>query len=111
MEFIAKSESVKISPRKLRLIADLIRKTTLEKTLITLETLQKRGSLEILKTLKSAISNAAHNNKISKDNLLIESIQIGGGPALKRFRPSTRGRVHPYKRRSSHIRIVLKERK
>lgn len=110
MKIIAQSKSVKISPRKLRLITDVIRSYSLEKALITLETLQKRGALEVLKTLKSAIVNAEHNSKLSKDKLLVDSIEINEGPALKRFRPSTRGRVHPYKRKSSHIRIILKER-
>lgn len=111
MEIIAKSHSVRISTRKVRLVADTIRNKSVDQALSILTLINKRGTYSLYKTLKSAISNAINNAKLKQDLLVIKSIEIGEGPFLKRFRPSTRGRVHPYKKRSSHIRIILEERK
>ncbi|OGH37926.1 MAG: 50S ribosomal protein L22 [Candidatus Levybacteria bacterium RIFCSPLOWO2_01_FULL_38_21] len=107
MEYTAVAKSVRMGPRKVRLIADSIRKIdSIDKSLITLPLLKKRAANPIEKTLKSAVANAI-NRGAKKEDLFIKSIEIMEGPALKRFRPSTRGRTHPYKKRSSHIKIVL----
>lgn len=68
--------------------------------------LRKRGSEVLLKVIKSALSNAKQKG-LSDDVLLFKEIQIGEGPRLKRGRAASRGRWHPYKRRMSHIRVVL----
>lgn len=107
MEIIAVSKSVRIAPRKVRLVADAIRKLSLENALIALQNMDKRGSSPLFKTLKSAIANAKNNKKLEQEALRIKMIDIMDAPFYKRFRPSTRGRVHPYKRRGSHIKIVL----
>jgi len=107
MEIIAISRAIRISPRKVRLVADGIRNLSLEKALSVLEMTQKRGSSVLIGVFKSAIANAVNNAKKSKDSLVIKSIEVWDGPAIKRFHPSTRGRVHPYKKRSSHIKIIL----
>lgn len=109
MEIKAIAKSVRISPRKISLVADMIRHLSIDSAIATLETTQKRAALPLAKALKSAVANAINNAGLDKNNLIIESIYVSGGPALKRFRPSTRGRIHPYKRRTSNIRIVLKE--
>lgn len=109
MEVHAVSKSVRISTRKIRLIADAVRKLPIDDALAMLEILNKRAALPLAKTLKSALSNALHNAKLEKDQLVIGSIEVTEGPFLKRFHPSTRGRIHPYKKRSSHIRITLRE--
>lgn len=111
MEYIAQSKSVRVSTRKVRLIADIIRKKSVNDALLKLSLTQKRAVISIEKTLKSAIANATHNAKADIDNLVIKSVEVNEGPFLKRFRPSTRGRVHPYKKRSSHIRITLEDKK
>ena len=103
----ALANSIRISPRKVRIVADMIRKMSLTDALDSLTVLRKRGGYELEKTLKSAISNAKNNSNLSEESLKIKSITVTDGPFLKRFRPSTRGRVHPYKRRSTNIRIVL----
>lgn len=110
MEVVAQSKSVKISPRKARLVAQTIRTLPAVKALNSLSLMRKRGAYMIAKTLKSAIANALNNAKVNEENLFIKSVEIGEGAALKRFHPSTRGRIHPYKKRSSHIRIILEER-
>ena len=107
MEIKAESNSVRISARKVRLVADVIRNKSVDSALNSLILIKKRGAGALYKTLKSAVSNAINNAKLKQDVLVIKSIEIGEGPFLKRYHPSTRGRIHPYKRRSSHIKIVL----
>lgn len=107
---IAKSSAVRISTRKVRLVADSIRNMSAEQALNALSQIEKRGSVSLGKTLKSAIANAV-NKGLVKEKLFIKSLEVNQAPALKRYHPSTRGRIHPYKRKSSHIRIVLAEMK
>lgn len=109
MEVSAFVKSVKISPRKVRLVADAVRKLSINKALDALYLTPKRASLPIKKVLESAIANAVNNGKLNKDILYIKKIEVSEGPAYKRFHPSTRGRIHPYKKRTSHIRVVLEE--
>jgi large subunit ribosomal protein L22 len=109
MQVRAISKSVKMSPRKVRLVADAIRSLTIEEALLVLDATQNRASAPVAKTLLSAVANAVTNNNLDKDNLMIESVMVNEGQAMKRFHPSSRGRVHPYKKKSSHITIVLKE--
>ena len=108
MEITAFSKSVQVAPRKVRLIADAVRKQSVENALVSLVVLKKRGSDVLEKTLRSAIANAVNRN-LPKESLYIKSIDILEGSAYKRFHPSTRGRVHPYKKRTTHIRIVLSD--
>jgi large subunit ribosomal protein L22 len=63
----------------------------------------------LCKTLKSAVANAKNNAKLDEANLVIKAIEVSEGPAFKRFRPSTRGRVHPYKKRTSNITVILED--
>ncbi len=107
MEIRAESKSVRISPRKVRLVADTVRNLSVSQALNMLTVTQKRASVAIEKTIKSAVANAVHNAKVKADGLIIKSIEVFEGSSLKRFHASTRGRTHPYKKRSSHIKIVL----
>jgi large subunit ribosomal protein L22 len=109
MEVRAVAKSVRIGPRKVRLVADAIRNLSIDEAFQLLDAAEKRAALPIAKTLHSAVANAVNNAKLDKDSLSIASIQIAEGQPLKRFHPSTRGRIHPYKKRSSHITIVLKQ--
>lgn len=106
MEVITRT-SVRVAPRKVRLVADAIRKLSLDDALKSLAVIKNRGSVSLEKTLKSAIANGINNNKLKKEAMKIKSIDVSEAPSYKRFHPSTRGRVHPYKRRGSNIRIVL----
>jgi len=108
MEVIAITRSVRISPRKVRLVADAVKALSVDEALNALQLMKKRGATYLSKTLKSAVANAVTNANLEKENLLIDRIEITEGQSLKRYHPSTRGRVHPYKKRSSHIRVVLK---
>lgn len=108
MEIKAESQE-RISARKVRLVADVIRNKPVATVLSTLTLIKKRGARVLYKTIKSAIANAIHNNKLREDALIIKRIEVTQGPFLKRYHPSTRGRVHPYKKRSTHLKIVLEE--
>lgn len=109
MDIRARSQSVHISPRKIRLVADAVRKLKVDDALVALQLLDKRAAMPLAKTLSSAVANAVNNAKLDRQKLVVKSITVTEGQALKRFHPSTRGRVHPYKRRMSHITITLAE--
>jgi large subunit ribosomal protein L22 len=107
MQITAVSRSVRISPRKVRLVADGIRNLSLDKALNVLSMTKVRGASVLNEVFKSAVANAINNSKKKMDSLKIKGIEVFDGPAIKRFHASTRGRVHPYKKRSSHIRVIL----
>ncbi|MBI2028170.1 MAG: 50S ribosomal protein L22 [Candidatus Levybacteria bacterium] len=107
MEIVARTKSIRISPRKVRLVADSIRNLTIREALNTLSLVQKVGASALYDTLQSAVGNAINNAKKKESDMFIKSIEVFEGPSLKRFHPSTRGRIHSYKKKSSHIKIVL----
>lgn len=109
MDATAKAKSIRISTRKVRLVADAIRNMSAAKALAVLLLTKKRGASTLIPVLKSAIANAVNNNKLLEENLIISKLEVNEGAFLKRFHASTRGRAHPYKKRSSHIKIVLTE--
>ncbi len=109
MHALSNAQSVKVSTRKVRLVADAIRNMSTKDAIVALQMAQKHGSYVLMKALKSAIANAVNNDKLSPDGLVIAKLEVNEGPFLKRFHASTRGRIHGYKKRTSHIRIVLKE--
>lgn len=106
MEIIAKT-SVRVAPRKVRLVADYVRKLSLMDALSYLAVSDKRASVSLAKTIKSAIANAKINKKIEENDLFLKSIEVLEASSYKRYHPSTRGRIHPYKRRGSNIKVVL----
>ena len=93
------------------IVADVIRKKPVNEALNLLMLIRKRGSKPLIKALKSAVANAVNNAKKNKDSLFVKRVEVTPGPFLKRYRASTRGRTHPYKKRTSHIKIILEERK
>ena len=109
MEVTAHSKNIRISTRKVRLVADAIRKLGIEEALTALRVSDKRAAGPLEDALKSALANAVNNNNLDRGNLMIASIIVNEGQAMKRYHPSTRGRVHPYKRRASHVTVTLKE--
>jgi large subunit ribosomal protein L22 len=109
MEVQAFAKSVRVSPRKVRLIADAIRSKEIDEAFRILFLSDKRAAVPLMKTLRSAVANAVNNAKLEQKNLKIKQILVDEGQVMKRFRPSTRGRVHPYKKRGTHIRVVLEE--
>ena len=102
-----------IAPRKVRLVVDLIRGKKVDAVMSQLSFSTKKSAPAILKLLKSALSNAKHNFKIDADkkDLYIKEIRVDEGPAMKRYKPAWRGTTKPFKRRTSHIMVVLGEKK
>ena len=107
MEYIAVAKNIKMSPRKVRLVVDSVKKQNLNKTLSTLSLMPKRAALPVKKAIDSAIANAINNFKVNREALSIRDIIVGEGASLKRYHFAARGRVRPYKRRTSHIRVIL----
>lgn len=98
-----------MSPKKLRLIADLVRGKKVEKAVAILSLLNKKGAKPMLKLLNSAIANAKHNHNIVSDTLVIRAVTVNGGPVLKRFMPKAHGRATPVRERTSHVNLVLEQ--
>ncbi len=111
MEARAVARYVRISPRKVRLVLDLIRGKDVNQALSILRFTPKAASPKIEKVLKSAIANAEHNFEMDPENLYVAKAFADEGPTLKRFRPRAMGRATMIRKRTSHITIVLKEKK
>jgi large subunit ribosomal protein L22 len=109
MKVTASTKEVRTSPRKVRLIADSVRGLSVSEAQDALSVINKRGGYALEKTLKSAIANAINNSQLDRSNLVISDIFVSEGQVLKRYRPSTRGRIHRYQKRSSNVKIVLEE--
>ncbi len=103
---------MRISPRKVRVVADLIRGKDLEDALRILSFSPKRASGVLEKVLKSAVANAEVAPHIEDvDALYVKAIYVDGGPVLKRIRPRAMGRAYLIRKRTSHITVVLDEKK
>lgn len=103
----AESKGVRLSPRKVAAVATLVRGRTVADAIVILEHTPRRAALSVLKTIKSAQANAAHNHNYKADTLVITEITVNHGPRMKRFRPAAMGRALPYMKRSSHIRVLV----
>ena len=107
----ASATHIRISPRKVRMVVDTVRGKSVSQALSILGFTRKKAALPVQKLLKSAVANAAENDGISDvDTLVIDRIMVDEGPTLKRFMPRARGRATPIRKRTSHIRIILRER-
>jgi large subunit ribosomal protein L22 len=98
------------SPRKMRLIADLIRGMAVEKALFVLKYSPKEASIRLEKLLLSALSNWQTKNpeaRMEDSNLVVESVMVDGGRMLKRISPAPQGRAHRVRKRSNHVTIVV----
>lgn len=100
---------LKVSPRKVRLIANVIRGLDLQEALNKLALLNKRSVRPILKLLESAKANAEHNHSIAKENLFIKEITVDDGPTAFRWMPRAFGRATPIRHRTSYVKLVLSE--
>lgn len=110
MEYVSIQKNVGDSPRKLRLVADMVRGLTPEKAIEILQFTNKAAALPLAKAIKTALANAA-SSASGAANLVFKKIEINEGMKMKRYRVGTagRGRGRPYKRRLSHIKIVLSD--
>ena len=99
----------RISARKVKIVADLIRGKNVDEALTIVKFTPKASSEIIEKLLKSAIANAENNNGMKAENLYIEECYAGEGPIMKRVRPRAQGRAYRIEKRMSNITIVLNE--
>lgn len=109
MAVSAKLRYLRIAPRKVRLVTDLIRKKPVEEAQTLLRFTLKRGVEPISKLLKSAIANAKNNFKLDEKNLYIAKVTVDEGPKYKRFMPRSRGRAFAIQKKTSHITLILEE--
>ncbi len=109
MEARAYLRNVRISPRKVQIVLDLIRNKPTDVALATLRLTPKAASPILEKLLKSAIANADNNHNMNKDNLYVAECFVTPGPIMKRVMPRAQGRAYRILKRTSHITIVLRE--
>lgn len=110
MELRAITKHIRISPRKLRLVIDLIRGQKVNKAVTMLKFTPKRGAKIVYKTLMSAVANAEQKGTIDIDNLFVKAVFVDEGPVMKRFLPRAQGRASLIKKKMSHLNITLAER-
>ena len=106
----AKLNKSPIAPRKMRLVADLVRGVEVNKALNILQHNSKDASKSLEKLLRSAVANWEQKNEgksIEEETLIVKSIEVGGGAMLKRIQPAPQGRAHRIRKRSNHVTIVV----
>ncbi|MFH0987816.1 MAG: 50S ribosomal protein L22 [Parcubacteria group bacterium] len=109
MEIKAKVSNIRMSPRKVRLVAGVVRGLSLADAIDKLPLVNKRAALPMKKLLLSALANAEHNLGLKKENLLIKEVYVDSGATLHRWTPRAFGRATPIRKRTSVITVVLTE--
>ncbi len=109
MPVIAKLRRLRIAPRKVRLVADLVRGKSAEEARDILHFATKRAAPVFLKLLKSAVSNAKNNFKMEEKDLYVSKVLVDEGPKLKRWIARARGKANEIQKKTSHITIILDE--
>jgi large subunit ribosomal protein L22 len=109
MEVQAVAKYIRTSPRKVRLVVDLVRGRPVVEALALLRFMPQAAAQDVAKVVKSAVANAEQNNHMSAEDLFISRIMADEGPTMKRFRPRSHGRSSPILKRSSHITVVVDE--
>ena len=109
MEAKAHLRYARISPRKVKIVNDLIRNKSVPAAFAILANTPKAASPILAKLLKSAVANAENNHGMDTSRLYISEITVGPGPTLKRIMPRAHGRAYSILKRTSHITVVLKE--
>ncbi len=107
MEVKVHLRKLRISPRKVRLVANVVRGLEIAPAELQLQYSSKQAAKPVLKLLRSAAANAEHNYKLNRDDLFIKSIEVNDGRTLRRWKPRAMGRATIIRKRSSHITLVL----
>ncbi|RXK53059.1 50S ribosomal protein L22 [Oleiharenicola lentus] len=107
MEIQALTRNVRMSPRKVREVANEIQGRSVPEALDLLALIPRKSARLLAKTLKSAVANAENNNSLAADALTVSRALVGPGPVLKRFKAGAKGSAKPRVKRMSHLRIVL----
>lgn len=111
MEAKAIAKYVRMSSRKARHVADLVRGKKINEALAILKFTPNKAADAIAKVVNSAVANAEHNYEMDADSLFISKICVDGGPSIKRFKPRAMGRADGIVKRTSHITVVVSEKK
>jgi large subunit ribosomal protein L22 len=109
MQAKAHANHIRIAPRKVRLVIDLIRGKQVGDAIAILRNTPRSASPVVEKLLNSAIANAEHNHSLDANNLVVSEAYVNQGPTLKRIRPRSQGRAFKILKRTSHITLVVSE--
>ncbi len=109
MEAKAIAKYVRISPRKMKPIADLVRGKNVKEAQAILKFTPRKGAHILLKVLDSAVANAENNHEMDVEKLYISEVYANQGPVMKRFKAGSMGRANPILRRMSHVGVVVAE--
>lgn len=109
VEAKAIAKFVRIAPRKVQLVTDLVRGKKVDEALAILKFTPKGAAPVVEKVVKSALANAENNLNMDRENLYVAEIYANQGPTMKRFRPRAQGRATTIRKRTSHIGVVLRE--
>jgi large subunit ribosomal protein L22 len=107
MSVKAIAKGVRISPRKVSVVAGLVRGRSVEDALTILEHTPRRSAKAVASVIKSAKSNATYNHNFKPESLLITEIFVNAGTRLKRYKPAAHGRALPFQKKSSHIFVTV----
>jgi len=107
MQTTAKLRFLRVAPRKVRLLADVVRGISVEDALTQLRYSKKHAARPLRKLLESAVANAKHNHDIDTKTLIVKTIFVDGGPVMKRWKPRAFGRAAPIRKRTSHVTVTL----
>ena len=110
MDVKAQAKTVRIAPRKVRLVIDLIRGKNAEEAAAILKFTPNHASVAVEKVLKSAVNNATNNHELDASKLYVKECYVDEGVTLKRFRPRAKGSAAQILKRTSHITVVVAER-
>ncbi len=106
-EVSVKLRYLRLAPRKVRMVADLIRGKSVKEAEVILTNLRKRPALPLLKLLKSAKASAKHNFNLDPEKMLLKKVLVSEGPKLKRYRFRAFGRIYEIQKKTSHVEMVL----
>ena len=106
-EVKARARFLRVSPKKVKLVVDLVRGLSVERAVAQLNFLNKGAAEPVLKLLNSAVANAEHNFKLNKADLFIKYLVANQGPTLHRWKPAAFGRAHPINKRTTHLDVIL----
>lgn len=109
MEAKAMAKYMRISPRKVRIVAKNIKGLSVEKALAQLKYTPKKAAVILLKVLNSALANAEQKSEIDVDTLYVKNVFVDEGPTAKRWRPRAMGRATRIRKRTSHVTVILDE--
>jgi len=111
MKVTAKINYLRIAPRKVRLVADLIRGKSIKKSRSLLDFSLKKGAIPLRKLLNDSVTNAKNNFQLDEETLVLSEIKVDEGPKLKRWRARSRGRAAEIQKKSCHVTLILEGKK